>query len=80
MSHSKGGEDGTVLYMAVLLDTNKVSKADMLQDVPRDAFVFVDKPYKLDMHLPNAFRHDIAIPDKIFHDMGKNAAKNAPIR
>jgi hypothetical protein len=75
------GKDGTVLYTApVLLNANKESKAGMLQDVPKGAFVFVDKPYKSDMHLPNAFRHDITIPDKIFHDTGKNAAKNAPIR
>jgi hypothetical protein len=80
VSHWERGEDGTVLYTAVLLDANKESKAGMLQDVPRDAFVFVDKPYKSDMHLPNAFRHDIMIPDEILHDIGKNAAKNAPIR
>ena len=65
VSHWERGEDGTVLYTAVLLNANKESKAGMLQDVPRDAFVFVDKPYKSDMHLPNAFRHDIMIPDEI---------------
>ena len=65
VSHWERGEYGTVLYTAVLLDANKESKAGMLQDVPRDAFVFVDKPYKSDMHLPNAFRHDITIPDEI---------------
>jgi hypothetical protein len=60
VSHFKRGEDGTVLCTAVLLDANKESKAGMLQDVPRDAFVFLDKPYKSDMRLPNAFWHDIS--------------------
>jgi hypothetical protein len=68
------------LYTALLLDVNKEARAGMLQDAPRDAFVFVDKPYKSDMHLPNAFRHEIMIPDEIFPDKWKNAAKNAPIR
>jgi hypothetical protein len=72
-------EDGTVSYTALLLDEGKKASAGMLQDVPRDAFVFVDKPYKSDMHLPNAFRHEITIPDEIFPEKWKNAAKKKKI-
>ena len=35
-------------------------------DVPREAIRFFDKPGTTDMHLPNAFRHWIGIPDEIF--------------
>jgi hypothetical protein len=70
----KKGEDGTVSYTAVLLNEDEEEEAGMLKDVPRDAFLFVDKPYKSDMHLVNAFRHEIMIPDEMFPEKWKNAA------
>ena len=33
--------------------------------VPQSAIMFVDLPYTSDMHLPNAFRHPIALPDHL---------------
>jgi hypothetical protein len=72
-------EDGTVSYTALLLDEDKEASAGMLLDVPSGAFLFVDKPYKSDMHLPNAFRHEIMIPDEIFPEKWKNAAKENKI-
>jgi hypothetical protein len=40
--------------------------------IPRVAFEFKDKPYAGDLHLSNAFRHDIRIPDKMFPRAWKN--------
>jgi hypothetical protein len=41
--------------------------------VPRNAIGFFDKPGRTDMHLPNAFRHVIGIPNDIFPENWKNA-------
>jgi hypothetical protein len=45
---------------------------DLMIDVPREAFVFVDRPYSSDTFLPNAFRHAIMIPDDLFPEAWKN--------
>ena len=37
-----------------------------VDDVPRDAIRFTDKPYESDHHLNNAFRHYIHVPDGMF--------------
>jgi hypothetical protein len=42
------------------------------ENVPRSALSFFDKPGRTDMHLPNAFRHAIGIPDDIFPKQWKN--------
>jgi hypothetical protein len=42
------------------------------ENVPRSALSFFDKPGRTDMHLPNAFRHMIGIPDEIFPKQWKN--------
>jgi hypothetical protein len=41
-------------------------------DVPRSAIAFFDKPGHTDMHLPNAFRHAIGIPDEMIPDIWRN--------
>jgi hypothetical protein len=41
-------------------------------DVPRSAINFFDKPGHTDMHLPNAFRHAIGIPDEMIPDIWRN--------
>jgi hypothetical protein len=38
------------------------------ENVPRSAVAFFDKPGWTDIHLPNAFRHVIGIPDDTFPD------------
>ena len=43
-----------------------------MEDVPKEAFVFVDKPYTTDMHLRSAFRHEIMIPDELMPEAWKN--------
>jgi hypothetical protein len=67
-------EHGNIVYTAVLIDEEKGEKVagSKLEKVPREAFVFVHTPYASDMHLPNAFRHSIMVPDEIFPDTWKN--------
>lgn len=67
-------ERGKIVYTAVLIDNEKGEKVagTKLEKVPREAFVFVHTPYASDMHLRNAFRHSIMIPDEIFPESWKN--------
>jgi hypothetical protein len=44
----------------------------LLQNVPRNAILFVDAPYSSDMFLAGAFRHSIGIPDEIFPSAWRN--------
>jgi hypothetical protein len=53
-------------------NTNNNRAHQLVKDVPREAFQFVNRPYTSDMLLPNAFRHDIRIPDEIFPERWKN--------
>jgi hypothetical protein len=39
---------------------------EVYEDMPSTNVYFVPKPYKSNLHLPSAFRHDIKIPDDIF--------------
>lgn len=48
----------------------------VLFDLPRDAFFFIDIPYKRDHHQEWAFRHDMRIPDELFPDVWKNYDQN----
>ena len=38
----------------------------IVEQVPRAAIRFVDKPYTTDQHLPNTFRHWIGLPSSLF--------------
>ena len=60
-------KNGRVWYTAMLRAT-----PGMLEDVPREAFRFLDKPYTSSIHLPKAFRHAIMIPDDIFPEIWRN--------
>jgi hypothetical protein len=65
--------NGTVLYTTTVFDLEEDEfLPDLVKDVPREAFVFVDRPSTSDMALPNAFRHDIRIPDELFPEAWKN--------
>lgn len=67
-------EDGRIMYSGVYVingdDDKPVNKK--FEDMPREAFVFMDLPYTADFHLPNVFRHDMRIPDEIFPERWKN--------
>jgi hypothetical protein len=45
---------------------------DRMIDVPREAFVFVNRPYTSYMFASNAFRHAIMILDELFPETWKN--------
>jgi len=61
-------EEGNIWYTAAVNVTDKSNenKSKVLEDLPRLAFVFFDKPHTTDMHLAGAFRHDIRVPDHLF--------------
>ena len=44
----------------------------IVQHVPRDAVVFTDFAYSTDTHLPDAFRHEMTMPDGLFPNLWKN--------
>lgn len=66
--------DGKFYYTAIMKNWNGMKKDEMIpkheihivNSIPRHAVRFVDKLYSTDMHLSNAFRHEIQIPDDIF--------------
>ena len=69
-------DQGFVWYTAMLIDDDqdddKKPNHRIMAKVPRQAFRFMDRPYTTDMHLPNAFRHDMRIPDELFPEKWKN--------
>jgi hypothetical protein len=80
---------GKMLYTIAIPDphvtaSSKKKKAPkamkLVKDVPREAFQFMHRnpPYTSDMLLPNAFRHDIRIPNDIFPDRWKNWKHSNP--
>jgi hypothetical protein len=64
--------DGRIFYTAVITDEDKRNENTLVEEAPREAFHFVDRPYTSDMFLTNAFRHDIRIPDDMFPEAWKN--------
>ena len=65
---------GHILYTAAIsiLNDEGADETVLIEDVPREAFSFEDRPYTSDLFLDNAFRHDIRIPDDMFPDAWKN--------
>jgi hypothetical protein len=64
---------GRTVYAAVLANKDSHDASPVLvEDLPREAFEFQDRPHTTDMFLRNAFRHDIRIPDDIFPEVWKN--------
>jgi hypothetical protein len=45
----------------------------LVQQLPRDAITFTDFYYTSDIHLPNAFRHEMMLPDGLFPDEWRNS-------
>jgi hypothetical protein len=54
------------------LGKNEESRPDFLTNYPRESIRYFLKPYKSDLHLPNAFRHHIEISDEIFPEKWKD--------
>lgn len=66
--------DGKIAYTVIMKNWIGMKKEEMIpkneihvvKSIPRNAIRFVDKLYTTDMHLSNAFRHEIQIPNDIF--------------
>eukprot|EP00934_Nitzschia_sp_Nitz4_P005813 Nitzschia sp. Nitz4//scaffold78_size91513//6535//8461//NITZ4_004913-RA/size91513-snap-gene-0.119-mRNA-1//1//CDS//3329558082//5803//frame0 len=67
--------NGRIIYTCVIEDFDKKGKWHLIREAPREAFAFEDRPYTSDLFLPNAFRHDIRVPDDIFPERWKNLEK-----
>lgn len=67
---------GNQLYTAVMWtsppDGGKPEYKGKLKKVPRRAVRYRNRPWTSDPFLPNAFRHDIRIPDHLFPEKWKN--------
>jgi hypothetical protein len=57
----------------------QITREHYVQRVPRSAILYVDKPYTSDAHHPNAFRHEIGIPDEIFPTAWKDMASGSSL-
>ena len=44
----------------------------IVKDMPRDALTFSDFAYSTDQHLPQAFRHEMILPDELFPNAWRN--------
>jgi hypothetical protein len=66
-------EEGNVDLYEVLVIDEEVGTQYTRSGVQRHAIAFVDKPYTTDMHLPNAFRFPIMIPDDMVPEAWRNA-------
>lgn len=47
-------------------------RIDVVEEVSRQAIVFLDLPYSTDIHLVRAFRHPLGIPDNMMPEAWKN--------
>jgi hypothetical protein len=63
-------DDDDYLY-TVLMDLEDGSNVTVV-DVPKHGIYLYDRAFTADWHLPNAFRHEMAIPDDIFPEAWKN--------
>jgi len=72
----KKGDEGNYYYTALMWfedqKTGVTEPVGKLNDVPRQAFKYFDRPYTSDTFLPNAFRHHIGIPDDMFPEAWRN--------
>jgi hypothetical protein len=63
---------GIITYDVVITEIREYEDEPFIEyerrRVPRNTMKWFDKPESTDMHLPNAFRHAIGIPDDIFPD------------
>jgi len=74
--HENGVEEYTVRVLnndethhdALVPDDERL----VVTNMPRHAIVFTDRMYTTDQHLPNAFRHEVMIPDEIMPESWRN--------
>jgi hypothetical protein len=75
----KNDDDDDKATTTTKTNTSKNVKFRVMKNVRRENIAFVDRPYTSDMLLPNAFRHDIRIPNDLFPEAWKNRKMNTSI-
>ena len=65
-SDRESGSTRTLYQIYVVGSARGIEKKVFVDDVPREAIYFVNKPYTSDQHIESAFRHMIHIPDDMF--------------
>lgn len=69
--------ESDAMYRAVMYSVKKAKKGtgrtEVVEQVPREGFRFVDTPYTGDMVYHRAFRHDLRIPDHMLPLAWRNA-------
>jgi len=78
--YDDGEEQARFLYRVRMHNHGKHSDDDIIPqyeehyvfDIPHHAIWFIDRMYTSNMHLRNAFRHELLIPDEMFPNMWKN--------
>ena len=70
-----GDKDNGYLFAAINLEYD-AEPWNELTDLPHFAFRMRERPYTSDMFLPNAFRHEIHIPDEMFPQAWRNARRS----
>ncbi|GKY95466.1 hypothetical protein MPSEU_000508200 [Mayamaea pseudoterrestris] len=63
---------GKHLFTTIMWNDETDDLVGKLDNVPREALLFLDKPYTSDLHQTNVFRHSIGIPDEIFPKAWRN--------
>ena len=72
-------EDGTYLYdLDLKLDENKEESWIKVKAVDATGVALYDKPFTADWHMPNAFRHQIAVPDDVMPPAWMNGPPEEP--
>lgn len=66
------------LYAVYMYDRGE-QKHFVVENVTASGLHYVDRPYTSSTFMPQAFRHDIRIPDEIFPDAWKNRRTNESV-
>jgi hypothetical protein len=64
----------------VLSGKTEERRPDFLTNYPRESIRYFMKPYKSDLHLPNAFRHHIEISDEMFPEKWKDLKEKKKVK
>lgn len=78
----KEGKQGEITYDVLITEIIDDDDGETVEyerrNVPRNCMKWFDKPESTDMHLPNAFRYPIGIPDDIFPDAWRSRVGQDP--
>lgn len=78
LSRKEDETDGTFVYTCALTITKEEDDEEVevetivVKQIPQHGIRFINKPYTSDLFLPNAFRHEMMIPDDMMPDAWKN--------